>query len=854
MGKHGIPAVDAARQTSHPAVHSTIARVSAVNNRASIGFWYKYLEFSFVLIVIGSLLCIDLFPGGPFDAARNWMFDAFQRAWPAERQKPQTVVVEIDDELIRRVGQWPWPRNKLALLISAMRDARAVGLDILLPEADRLAPDKLLTELPIEAGDLRQALLALPDPDIVLASALRGVPTVLAMTVDDNATATQPSPVVTIPVREQGDGARGALPRASGVRPPLPVLARAARGLGVVSALRSRSGEIAGLPSVVETDGSILPGFAVELLAVASDAGAILLNTGPTGVVSVSIGALSAPTDPSGCIRPRFVDASRLFRIPAYRIMDGPSDPLLLRDKIVIIGVSAGGIAETFQTPLGTQQSSLQIQAQLVESVIAGDTLYRPFWAGGVEAAAALGLGLAATLLIGRIPYRIHAVLLGALVLLLVGGSVALFRGQGLLLDSVVPVTCLVSASIVSLAARFRIEIETRRRRETELKVALVQREAERREFKLQSEADALRHSLDFAVNAARLGVWDADLRNGTWVHSPQHDRILGLANPPASWSPAILLDRVVPEDLALVRSDLATAEATGTLELECAIAWPGGQPHHIHVLGRFWRDADGTVTRTAGVVADITRQRSLETRLRQSEKMYAVGLLAGGVAHNFNNLLTVVLGSLELARRKVEASSGASELIGSAMVASRKCAEIARHLLAFGRVQPLRPTMTDPAELLRTVYAMLGDAMPEKVRVQLNTQAGLPKINIDPTEFELALLNLAMNAKDAMPDGGQIDVNAFTQWIRNGSQGRNGRYLVVEVADNGAGIPPDQLSKVFEPFFTTKEIGQGTGLGLSQVHGFAHQSGGAVEIDSIVGQGTRVRLYLPTDVPETDP
>lgn len=100
MGKHGIPAVDAARQTSHPAVHSTIARVSAVNNRASIGFWYKYLEFSFVLIVIGSLLCIDLFPGGPFDAARNWMFDAFQRAWPAERQKPQTVVVEIDDELI----------------------------------------------------------------------------------------------------------------------------------------------------------------------------------------------------------------------------------------------------------------------------------------------------------------------------------------------------------------------------------------------------------------------------------------------------------------------------------------------------------------------------------------------------------------------------------------------------------------------------------------------------------------------------------------------------------------------------------------------------------------------------------
>jgi len=203
------------------------------------------------------------------------------------------------------------------------------------------------------------------------------------------------------------------------------------------------------------------------------------------------------------------------------------------------------------------------------------------------------------------------------------------------------------------------------------------------------------------------------------------------------------------------------------------------------------------------------------------------------------------MLGSLELAHSKVNNRVGA--LLIRAIEAGRKGADIARQLLAFARLQPLSPKPADPVELLRGVYLLLQNGLPEIVRVRLEIPSDLGSIEIDPVEFELALLNLAMNANDAMPNGGQLRLHASTQCICDTRLGLDGRFLVVEVADDGIGIAPDILPSVFQPFFTTKEVGKGTGMGLSQVHGFAHQSGGAVDIDSLPGQGTRVRLFLPS-------
>jgi signal transduction histidine kinase len=457
-------------------------------------------------------------------------------------------------------------------------------------------------------------------------------------------------------------------------------------------------------------------------------------------------------------------------------------------------------------------------------------------------------------LLLGRIRYRAYLSAAAGALLILAGGSVWLFRHDGILLDWVFPSFCLLVLGLAASTARIGTEVAAQRRHEAELAIERVRRATVEREMALRTEAETLRQNLAFAVDAAGLGVWDADLRSGVWHHSPRLDTILGLTTPPSRWSPDILLDRVVAEDRAAAARGLSEGQASGSLQLECGIRHPDGSLGYIHILGRFGKDSEGVPSRVAGVVVDITKQRERELRLRHGEKMQAVGLLAGGVAHNFNNLLTVVLGNLELASGKVEASSRTGLLISNAMKAAHKSAAIARQLLAFARLQPLNPKPVDAADLLKGIFLLLRNGLPASMRANLEMAPDLGTIRIDPVDFELTLLNLAMNARDAMPGGGHLVLHAFNQGMCDRRLGLDGDFLVVEVKDNGEGMSPETVSNVFEPFFTTKPVGQGTGLGLSQVHGFAHQSGGAVDIESVPGRGTCVRLYLPLTKQEARP
>jgi adenylate cyclase len=329
-----------------------------------------------VVTVISCLLAADMISDGPFHLAQDKLFDTYQQLWPPERPVSRTVVVEIDEESIRLIGQWPWPRDALAAVITGARGASAIGVDVLMPDADRLSPDHLIEERHIVAPALQQALLALPHPDEVLAAALRQLPTVLAMTVAAEGYGGPPEPIGVTPVRERGDDARNALPRFSGASWPLPILAGAVTGIGIVSAPRGESGEMVTLPAVVEIGGSVLPAFGMELLRVALGADTVVLNAQFGGLSSVAVGGLTIPTDASGGIRPRFVGAARLITIPVHKLLDPAADRSLLQGRIVVIGVTVPGIGETFRIPLGTREPGVAIQAELIESVIAGDTLW----------------------------------------------------------------------------------------------------------------------------------------------------------------------------------------------------------------------------------------------------------------------------------------------------------------------------------------------------------------------------------------------------------------------------------------------------------------------------------------------
>jgi PAS domain S-box-containing protein len=253
---------------------------------------------------------------------------------------------------------------------------------------------------------------------------------------------------------------------------------------------------------------------------------------------------------------------------------------------------------------------------------------------------------------------------------------------------------------------------------------------------------------------------------------------------------------------------------------------------------------------RTAELQEEMAARGRAEEALRQAQKMEAIGQLTGGIAHDFNNMLTGIIGGINLAKRRI--ASGRVEDVGRFMDAAtdsahRAAALIAR-LLAFSRRQTLDATSLDVAAQLAATKELLERTLPETITIELSVPTDVGYALADANQLESALLNLAVNARDAMPQGGRLTITAERLWI-SGSQNGGldaGQYVMIDVADTGVGMSPDILEKVFDPFFTTKPIGQGTGLGLSMIYGFAQQSGGEVRIDSTPGKGTSIKLYLP--------
>jgi len=232
------------------------------------------------------------------------------------------------------------------------------------------------------------------------------------------------------------------------------------------------------------------------------------------------------------------------------------------------------------------------------------------------------------------------------------------------------------------------------------------------------------------------------------------------------------------------------------------------------------------------------------EEQLREAQKMQALGQLTGGIAHDFNNLLAVIQGSADILQRPGLSEEKRLRFTNAIIDASTRGALLTGQLLAFARRQPLRPEVLDLNHRILTMLVMLQPTLGPNITLSTQLEKALLPVEVDPGQFEAALLNIIVNARDAMPDGGEITIS--TRNVTDGAAIERGQAVAVAIQDNGGGIKPDQLKHVFEPFFTTKEVGKGTGLGLSQVYGFAAQSGGEARIDSEVGRGTTLTILLP--------
>jgi signal transduction histidine kinase len=362
------------------------------------------------------------------------------------------------------------------------------------------------------------------------------------------------------------------------------------------------------------------------------------------------------------------------------------------------------------------------------------------------------------------------------------------------------------------------------------------------------AELEAARSSLEFALEAAGMGSWDLDLATGTIGRSLRHDEIFGYCEPQPHWSVERMLAHVDPAQREQVATAFRTAPEVGSVDVECAIEGADGSRRWITKKGRMRYDAAGAPVRLTGVVTDITVRKEADAQLAQAQKMEAVGQLTGGVAHDFNNLLTPIVGSLDLVRRRHKDDERTQRMVGGALQAAERAATLTQRLLAFARRQALQPEAVDIAALIDGIVDLIRRSLGPTIKVVLEVPGGLEPARVDPNQLELALLNLSINARDAMPGGGQLTITAAAADVaeRNAIGLVAGRYIRILASDTGIGMDKATLARATEPFFSTKGVGKGTGLGLSMVHGLAAQSGGTLTLASEPGRGTGVELWLP--------
>ena len=299
-------------------------------------------------------------------------------------------------------------------------------------------------------------------------------------------------------------------------------------------------------------------------------------------------------------------------------------------------------------------------------------------------------------------------------------------------------------------------------------------------------------------------------------------------------------------------RSEDESAVASTGQPILSERSWKTEQGERVVEARKFPLTLDGGEKKfVLGIVRDLTDQRALETQVREMQRLESVGRLTGGIAHDFNNLLAVIMGNVELVREKLPQGSDSAILADEALGAVDRGADLVRRLLAFARKQHLEPTNVDLNERLPKILPLMHRTLGEAIRIEVKSSKNLWQARIDPTQVDDALVNMAVNARDAMPEGGILtietdNVNLDEDYAAHHSEVVPGQYVMLAVSDTGTGMDSEVVARAFEPFFTTKGEGKGTGLGLSQVFGWVKQSGGHIKIYSEVGHGTTIKLYLP--------
>jgi two-component system, cell cycle sensor histidine kinase and response regulator CckA len=368
------------------------------------------------------------------------------------------------------------------------------------------------------------------------------------------------------------------------------------------------------------------------------------------------------------------------------------------------------------------------------------------------------------------------------------------------------------------------------------------------------AEADLKRadERMRFALEAAGVGIWDMDYTTGVLQWSETLEVQYGMPRGTFGETFEAFIGRVHPDDRESLVETIERAMKSGAdFSVQHRSILPDGTVRWLSGAGRILLGEHGAPVRGVGISLDVTERHTLEEQYQQAQRMEAVGQLAGGVAHDFNNLLTVILGYCELLLADLDPDDRRQADIAEIQKAGESAARLTGQLLAFSRRQIIEPTLLDLNVVVSEMRTMLGRLIREDVKVRLGLRHDLAFVKADRGQVEQIVMNLAVNARDAMPSGGTLTIQTANvvfdeHYAATHRAVTPGRYVALTLTDTGTGITPEVKARLFEPFFTTKESGKGTGLGLATVEGIAMRNGGSVSVHTEIGKGTSFTVYFP--------
>ena len=755
----------------------------------------------------------------PLHPLNTAVYDHLLKVYPNGRPADRLLIVHLDERSLERYGHWPWPRHRVAELCERIAEAKpaVIGLDMFFAEA----------------GDNDRTLAtALAKGPFILGNQFLFGPTSVRST---DPVGLRPLRVATLKSSKSGNLHAG-LPEATGVLGNLPALAEKAGGNGFLNFSPDPGGMLRRLPLLIRFRGETYPSLALAMALHLAETDQLLLREEGGVLRSISFRGTTVPVDRHGQVLIRFRGPFPTYdSVSAADLLERRVSPSRLRNRVVLVGTTAVGLESSLTTPYGPGLPGVEAHATLVDNLLTGDFLTIPAWASLVTLLLALLFGGATAWTVvhrGMLRGLAMASVLAVGMLLATGQA---FARAGWFVGPALPMASVIACFVVLTVVRYRY---------AQHQAAAAVKKGE------------VRYRL--LADVSPVGIFRTDPEGRTVYVNPMWCRISGMSSSAAlgdGW-----LEGVHPDDRERVIQGWqeASKKRQGSdtdyrfLRPDGRIAWVMGQATPE-------KDEKGQITGYIGTITDITERKEselererLKDRLHQSEKLEAVGALAGGVAHDFNNMLGAIIGFSELTLNRMDPKDPHRQNLERILEAAQKSANLTRQLLAFARKQPIQPEVFDLNGAIESMQKMIGRLVGENIELTWRPAPAPLMVRMDPTQVDQILVNLCVNARDAITGVGRIFIETtmasseetFNAISRGGLE--TSSYVRLSVQDTGVGMDKQTLDRIFEPFFSTKHSGKGTGLGLATVYGIVKQNHGYIDVVSELGRGSTFHVFLP--------